>query len=195
MRVSLITRPRRFGKTLMMSTVKCFFSNQYEGRKDLFNDLYISTVPEMMALQGTFPVIALSFSECKNLEDSEIKISEFVQMVQKMQELMSQMFFEFKDIFEESGHKLSEKDQRMFTIISGNVRKEYTDAVFGNSIQLLCRLLIAHYGKQPIIILDEYDTPLQESYAHGYWQDLVGLMRTLFNTSFKTPDYYTWTHK
>jgi len=188
--VSLITRPRRFGKTLMMSTVKCFFSNQYEGRKDLFNGLYISAVPEMMALQGTFPVIALSFAECKNLKESEEDIPEFVQMVRNLKRLMSQKFFELKGIFEKSGDKLSENDQRMFTIICGNDRKEYTDAVFGNSIQMLCRLLIAHYGKQPIIILDEYDTPLQEAYTHGYWQPLVELMRNLFNTSFKTPDYY-----
>ena len=189
-RVSLITRPGRFGKTLMMSTVECFFSNKYEGRGDLFDGLYICTVPEMMALQGTFPVVALSFSECKSLVDSRKNITEYAGMVQKMKTLLSNKFFAFNDVFEKSGSKLSRDDQRMFTIIRDNVHEEYTDDIFEYSIQLLCRLLFAHYGKKPIIILDEYDMPLREAYAHGYGNELVGLMRALFNTSFKTPSHY-----
>ena len=188
--VTLITRPRRFGKTLTMSTVKCFFSNRYKGRKDLFDGLYISQCQGMMGLQGTLPVISLSFSDCKNIEESSGERTEYEVMVSKLKSQMTKLFDGFRYAFTDANKELSEDERNKCNIIRNNVKKEYTDELFSESIQLLCQVLAKYHGDLPIILLDEYDTPLQEAYVHGYWGKLVQLMRSLFNTSFKTPDYF-----
>ena len=188
--VTLITRPRRFGKTLMLSTVKCFFSNRYEGRKDLFEGLYISRCPEMMKLQGAYPVIALSFSDCKNIKESSGERTEYQVMVSQLKNQMSKLFDGFRYAFTEENKELSDDEREKCNIIRNNITDKYTDEIFSESIQVLCRVLLKFHGVLPIILLDEYDTPLQEADVNGYWKDLIVLMRSLFNTSFKTPDFY-----
>ena len=187
-KVTLITRPRRFGKTLMMSTVKCFFSLRYKGRKELFDGLHISQNQDMMDLQGTIPVIALSFAEAKKLKESMADITEYQTMVLRLKKKISTLFDGFRYAFDSNG--LSDDEKRDCNIICKNDPKKFTDLLFTESIQLLCRVLIKFHGVKPIIVLDEYDTPLQVAYARGYWQDLVSLMSSLFNTSFKTQNYY-----
>ncbi len=186
--VTLITRPRRFGKTLMMSTIKCFFSLQYKGRKDLFDGLYISKNQDMMRLQGTVPVIALSFAEAKKLKESMLDVTEYQTMVLRLKKKMSALFDNFHYAFDSK--ELSDDEKRDCNIIRNNDSEQFSDLLFTKSIQLLCKVLIKFHGSKPIIVLDEYDTPLQVAYANGYWQELVSLMNSLFNTSFKTQGYY-----
>ena len=188
--VTLVTRPRRFGKTLMMSTVKCFFSSQYKDRKDLFDGLYISQNPELMELQGTIPVIALSFSDCKNAEDYEGRAAEgYKGMIESIKQEISDLYKAFPELLD--SRDVSDADKRKYRIICDNDDpKKFTTILLSESIQFLCRMLFQHHGVKPLILLDEYDTPLQEAYTAGYWKKLVATMRSLFNKSFKTTNYF-----
>ena len=142
----------------------------------------------MMKLQGTIPVIALSFAEAKKLKESMLDITEYQTMVVRLKDKMSLLFNGFSYAFNSKG--LSDDEKRKCGIICKNDPKKFTDLLFTESIQLLCRALISCHGVKPIIVLDEYDTPLQVAYVNGYWQELVSLMSSLFNTSFKTQNYY-----
>ena len=188
--VTLITRPRRFGKTLMMSTVKCFFSSRYKDRKDLFDGLYIGTCSDMMKLQGAIPVVYLSFSDCKDDEDYEgKKIQGYIGMVEAIKEEIRKLYRQFSELLERK--EIKKKKKTKFAIIRDSYDpKEFTTALMNNSIQFLCELICRCYGIKPIILLDEYDTPLQEAYASGYWGRLVKTMRAFFNKSFKTTDFF-----
>ena len=170
--ITLITRPRRFGKTLNMSMLNCFFSNRYEGRGDLFEGLVIWKEEAYRKLQGTFPVLFLSFAAVKadNLEDAK-------------QQLKAQI----AGLYEENRFLLDG------TLLSGNEKEEYRkvtmymgDAESSLSLNRLCLYLNRYYGKKVIILLDEYDTPMQEAYVQGYWKEFTSFVRSLFNASFKT---------
>lgn len=170
--ITLITRPRRFGKTLNMSMLNCFFSNRYEGRGDLFEGLVIWKEEAYRKLQGTFPVLFLSFAAVKadNLEDAK-------------QQLKAQI----AGLYEENRFLLDG------TLLSGNEKKEYRkvtmymgDAESSLALNRLCLYLNRYYGKKVIILLDEYDTPMQEAYVQGYWKEFTSFVRSLFNASFKT---------
>lgn len=170
--ITLITRPRRFGKTLNMSMLNCFFSNRYEGRGDLFEGLTIWKEEAYRKLQGTFPVLFLSFAAVKadNLEDAK-------------QQLKAQI----AGLYEENRFLLDG------TLLSGNEKEEYRkvtmymgDAESSLALNRLCLYLNRYYGKKVIILLDEYDTPMQEAYVQGYWKEFTSFVRSLFNASFKT---------
>ena len=170
--ITLITRPRRFGKTLNMSMLNCFFSNRYKGRGDLFEGLVIWKEEAYRKLQGTFPVLFLSFAAVKadNLEDAK-------------QQLKAQI----AGLYEENRFLLDG------TLLSGNEKEEYRkvtmymgDAENSLSLNRLCLYLNRYYGKKVIILLDEYDTPMQEAYVQGYWKEFTSFFRSLFNASFKT---------
>lgn len=170
--ITLITRPRRFGKTLNMSMLNCFFSNRYEGRGDLFEGLVIWKEEAYRKLQGTFPVLFLSFAAVKadNLEDAK-------------QQLKAQI----AGLYEENRFLLDG------TLLSGNEKEEYRkvtmymgDAESSLALNRLCLYLNRYYGKKVIILLDEYDTPMQEAYVQGYWKEFTSFVRSLFNASFKT---------
>lgn len=188
--VTLVTRPRRFGKTLMMSTVNCFFSNRYAGRKDLFKGLYIRKRRKMMGLQGTYPVVFLSFSDCKDSEDVNGRsIKGYNDMVRAIKEEISDLYGEFPEILGSNG--ISEAEKRKFVRIRDfEDEKQFTTAMMTDSIQFLCKLISRVSDNKPIIILDEYDTPLQEAYTSGYWPRLVKTMRAFFNKSFKTTKHF-----
>ena len=188
--VTLVTRPRRFGKTLMMSTVNCFFSNRYAGRKDLFKGLYIRKRRKMMELQGTYPVVFLSFSDCKDSEDVNGRsIKGYNDMVRAIKEEISDLYGEFPEILGSDG--ISEAEKRKFVRIRDfEDEKQFTTAMMTDSIQFLCKLISRVSDNKPIIILNEYDTPLQEAYTSGYWPRLVKTMRAFFNKSFKTTKHF-----
>ena len=173
--VTLITRPRRFGKTLNMDMLKCFFSNQYEGRKELFEGLDIWKDEEYRELQGTYPVIFLSFADIKG---------------NTFEMARQQICIKILDLYEENeylleGDMLGESEKAFYKSVS----MDMSDAIISTSLNKLCVFMYKYYGKKVIIILDEYDTPMQEAYRNGYWDELVALTRSLFNSTFKTNPY------
>ena len=173
--VTLITRPRRFGKTLNMDMLKCFFSNQYEGRSDLFEGLDIWKDEEYRKLQGTYPVIFLSFAG--------IKGNTFEMTRQQICIKILELYEENEYLLESDILSESEKD------FYKSVSMDMSDAIISTSLNKLCAFMHKCYRKKVILILDEYDTPMQEAYVNGYWDELVAFIRSLFNLTFKTNPY------
>ena len=171
--VTLITRPRRFGKTLNMSMVEQFFSVDYAGRGDLFEGLSIWQDEEYRRLQGTYPVISLSFAN--------IKETNFRTAREKICQLLTNLYV--KCSFLKESTVLTDADRDFFNrILSVEVRD--SDATL--ALYQLSDYLYHYYGKKVIILLDEYDTPTQEFFMDGYWKELVSFTRSLFNSTFKT---------
>lgn len=173
--VTLITRPRRFGKTLNMSMLDYFFSVSHAGRGDLFENLSIWKEEKYRRLQGTYPVIFLSFADIK--EPSYHGMREKISMIIKN-------LYDRYDFLLEAG-QLKEREKEFFNKIS----YEMSDSVISYSLKLLCQYLSDYYGKKVIILLDEYDTPMQEAYIHGYWEEMISFMKSMFNATFKTNPY------
>lgn len=180
-KVTLITRPRRFGKTLNMSMTECFFSNKYKGRDDLFEGLSIweEQSPDgeykYRNLQGTYPVIFLSFAN--------VKAASYKEMIFKITKVIA-------DLYEKNRYLLS-KD-----LFSENERMYYKDIKIGmneelaaDAIHSMAGFMQRYYGQKVIIILDEYDTPMQDSWILGYWEETVRFFSGLFNSTFKTNEY------
>lgn len=170
--VTLIMRPRRFGKTLNMSMTEQFFSVKYAGRGDLFEGLSIWEDEKYRALQGTYPVISLSFANIKetNYKDARRKICQ----------LLAQAYADCSFLL--NSDTLTGGDRTFFKSVSVDM----DDVAATLAIHYLSKFLSAYYGKRVIILLDEYDTPMQEAYVHGYWEEIVSFMRNLFNSTFKT---------
>ncbi len=173
--VTLITRPRRFGKTLNMDMLKCFFSNQYEGRKELFEGLDIWKDEKYRKLQGTYPVIFLSFAG--------IKQTEYSKAVTMIKNEITDIYNKYDYIMKNDLYNDNEKIQFK------SVCPDMSDEIAQKAINDLSNYLSRYYGKKVIIILDEYDTPMQEAYVNGYWDELVAFTRSLFNLTFKTNPY------
>ncbi len=170
--VTLITRPRRFGKTLNMSMLEQFFSVNYAGRGDLFEGLSIWQEEKYRQLQGTYPVIALSFAKVKGSSYQDVRRG----ICQILAEVYNQFYFLLES------RELNEKEKKSFNRVS----EDMEDNIAANSLNFLSSLLMRHYGKRVIILLDEYDTPMQEAYIDGYWEELAAYIRSLFNATFKT---------
>ena len=182
--VTLITRPRRFGKTLNMDMLKCFFSNQYEGRKELFEGLDIWKDEKYRRLQGTYPVIFLSFADIKadNFKDTKNDLVSVINDAYKQHSYLLK------------SDKLTEAEKNMYEQLdnyanNADINKKISNEIVCRAIKTLAGMLYKYYGKKVIIILDEYDTPMQEAYMNGYWDELVALTRSLFNSTFKTNPY------
>lgn len=173
--VTLITRPRRFGKTLNMSMLEYFFSNKYEGQGQIFEPLDIWKNEKYRELQGTYPVIFLSFAGIKQNTYPAAKYA--------ICQLLADMYTQF-EYLRESGI-LNEREQKFWDSVDSDME----EAEISVTIQRMCSYLNKYYNKKVIILLDEYDTPLQEAYVYGYWKELVGLTRSLFNNTFKTNPY------
>ena len=171
--VTLITRPRRFGKTLNMSMVEQFFSINYANRGDLFEGLAIWEDMEYRKLQGTYPVISLSFARVKepNYVDTRAKICEIIR----------NLYIEYSFIKESD--VLTDADRNYINRI---LAEEISNSDATSSLYQLSAYLCRYYGKKVIILLDEYDTPMQEAYVNGFWDELVAFTRSLFNSAFKT---------
>lgn len=174
-KVTLIARPRRFGKTLTMSMTAQFFSLEFKGRSDLFQDMDIWKEQEYRSLQETYPVIALNFSD--------IKETSYTQARKKIGELIVDQYN--KHDYLADGNILNEREKEYFHSISSDME----DFEISISIRRLSSYLYKYYHKKVIILLDEYDTPMQESYVSGYWEDLTFFTRNLFNATFKNNPY------
>ena len=170
--VTLITRPRRFGKTLTMSMLEKFFSLNYADRGDLFEGMEIWEYSEYRKLQGTYPVLFLSFADVKetNFQDARKMICYLIELLYSQNDFLLE------------GCLLNEKEKKYFR----NVTADMENYVLSASLKTLSNYLYRYYGRKVIIILDEYDTPMQEAYVKGYWKELVELTRSLFNATFKT---------
>ena len=173
--VTLITRPRRFGKTLNMNMLECFFSNKYKDRGDLFKGLEIWKDEKYRELQGTYPVIFLSFASIKQVRYDETVI--------KIKDELIRIYNEYDYIMKSGIYNTNEKMQYQSVCVG------MSDTVAQEALKNLSNYLSRYYGKKVIILLDEYDTPMQEAYVNGYWEELVAFTRSLFNSTFKTNPY------
>ena len=180
-KVTLITRPRRFGKTLNMSMVECFFSNKYAGRQDLFEELFIWNARskdkdfQYRDLQGIFPVIFLSFAN--------IKATKYEDMKYKISEVIAELYEQNRYLLE--GTLLSENEKSYDNRMTGNA----SDAMLSSSLRQMSNFLQRYHGREVMILLDEYDTPMQEAWLSNYWNEAVEFFRSLFNSTFKTNPY------
>lgn len=170
--VTLITRPRRFGKTLNMSMLEYFFANRHEQDQSLFEKLEIWKDPKYRKLQGTFPVISLSFANIKEKRYADAR--------KKICQLLTDLYADYAFLKEE---KCLEKGELAFF---DRVSADMDDADATMAVYYLSKFLCRYYGKKVIILLDEYDTPMQEAYVDGYWKELTSFTRGLLNASFKT---------
>lgn len=170
--VTLITRPRRFGKTLTLNMLNCFFSVKYAEKSSLFKNLRIWKETGFQMLQGSYPVIFLSFANIK--ADSYAAAHEGI-----LQELT--------DVFDQNSFlldsdKLTDREKETFQ----KVNETMSDMTAARSLMRLSNYLFKHFGKRILIMLDEYDAPMQEAYVNGYWNELAEFMRKIMNSAFKT---------
>ena len=171
--VTLITRPRRFGKTLNMSMLEYFFSMKYAGRGDeLFDGLRVWEDPGMRMLQGQYPVIFLSFAGVKETT-AKGAIAAICREI-------SRIFTDLNELTEKSG--LTEAEIKRFR----EYEYEIKPTVAADSLRFLSSCMKKTYGRDVILLLDEYDTPMQEAYVNGYWNEMIDFLRPLFNNTFKT---------
>ena len=170
--VTLITRPRRFGKTLNMSMLEKFFSVNYAGRGDLFEGLAVWQEEKNRKLQGTYPVISLSFAK--------VKETTYLSARKMLCHIIANVYNEYDFLLDSD--RLNENEKAFFKKVSADME----DYIAADSLNVLSRYLMKYYGKKVIILLDEYDTPMHEAYVSGYWQEMVDFTRSLFNSTFKT---------
>ena len=170
--VTLITRPRRFGKTLTMSMTEQFFSVDYAGRSGLFEGLSVWDHEKFRELQGTCPVISLSFANIKERDYETAR--------RKICQLLSNLYSRYGFLLE--GDLLNEKEKKFFDAVSVDM----DDVTATLALNQLSLYLSRYYGKNVIILLDEYDTPMQEAYVDGYWEEMTAFTRSMFNAAFKT---------
>ena len=173
--ITLITRPRRFGKTLNMNMLNCFFSRQYENRGDLFKGLSIWTDQKYQKLQGSYPVIFISFAD--------VKQNNYKDTIQKIKNIIVDVYRQHRYLNKEDCFTENEKQQMM------EITEKMDDVTAQDALKNLSSYLKLLYGKKVLIFLDEYDTPMQEAYINGYWDEFTGFMRGLFNATFKTNPY------
>ncbi len=173
--VTLITRPHRFGKTLNMDMLKCFFSNKYAGRQDLFEGLSIWEEEKYRKLQGEYPVISLSFAD--------VKQTNYIDAVKMIKFIISDAFREYRDIMQSD--RFTETDRQRFEMVNPTM----DDVTAQRALKELGGYLETYYGRKVILFLDEYDTPMQEAYVGGYWDEFAAFIRSLFNSTFKTNPY------
>lgn len=170
--VTLIARPRRFGKTLNMNMLEKFFSIEYAGRSDLFEKMNIWEEEKYRKMQGKYPVIAMSFAD--------IKETTFLSARKAICRNIQKLYNKYDFLLE--GDYLNAAEKELFQKIS----PEMENYIAADSIRALSDYLGRYYGRKPLIFLDEYDTPMQEAYVHGYWGEIVEFIRNLFNSTFKT---------
>ncbi len=172
---TLITRPRRFGKTLAMSMVEQFFSIQYADKKDLFKNFSIWKDEKYRQLQGTYPVIFLSFANIKGKSYEAAR--------EGIIHVIIDLYGKHRFLLE--GNSLNQQEKAYFDYVNPDM----SDTMAAMSLHRLSICMYRYYGKRSLILLDEYDAPMQEAYVNGYWEELVSFTRSLFNSTFKTNPY------
>ena len=171
--VTLVCRPRRFGKTLNLDTVRCFFSTDFAGRgEELFGGMDVWRDPAMRALQGAVPVVALSFAR--------VKQSGFESMMKRVNELMVDAVKAHAYLLGWEG--LDGFDRDRLDAVRLNMDATTCAAV----PNLLCSLLERYWGMRPVVLLDEYDAPMERAWVGGFWDEASEFMRDLMNSTFKT---------
>ncbi len=173
--VTLITRPRRFGKTLNMSMLEKFFSLRYADCGELFEGLFIWQEETYRKMQGTYPVLFISFAG--------VKQNSFMGAREDICRTIEEQYNKH-DYLLESG-LLNAKEREFYQSVSAKM----SDSVAAASLRSLSDFLVRYYGEKVLILLDEYDTPMQEAYVSGYWNEMAAFIRSLFNLTFKTNPY------
>ena len=173
--VTLITRPRRFGKTLNMNMLERFLSVEYKNNGEIFEGLSIWEDEKYQKLQGTYPVIFLSFAD--------IKANTFSLAREKICMAIQKLYSRFDFLL--TGNILKEEERRFYN----KILLEMTDSTASCSLRELACYLSRYYEKKVIILLDEYDTPLQEAWVYGYWEEMTEFIKGMFNSTFKTNPY------
>jgi len=170
--VTLITRPRRFGKTLNMNMVECFFSTKYKNRSDLFEGLSIWEEDAYRQLQGTFPVIFLSFAN--------IKAVSYKKMEYRISKVIADLYVQNRYLLD--GDLLMENEKEYYK----SIKPGMNDEVAVDAVHSMASFLQRYYDRDVIILLDEYDTPMQEAWLYGYWDEAVIFFSSFMNSTFKT---------
>lgn len=173
--VTLITRPRRFGKTLTMSMLEYFFSMEHADKSGLFEGLDIWKEEMYRGLQGSYPVIFLSFAD--------VKETSFGNARNKICRIIKSLYDKFS-VLQDKEPKLKKLPD-----IFHEISPAMGDPAASYSLKALSEFLADYYGKKVILLLDEYDTPMQEAYVYGYWDEMAAFIRNLFNSTFKTNPY------
>ena len=171
--VTLVCRPRRFGKTLNLDTVRCFLSSEFAGRgEELFGGLDVWADPAMRGLQGTVPVVALSFAKVKGatLDETLAGLRRIIRVAVDAHDYLRR-----SDV-------LTEEDRAFLARVSDDMPAE----VAVDAINQLCSMLLRHHGVAPVVLLDEYDAPMECAWTHGYWDGASSFLRQLMNATFKT---------
>ena len=171
--IALITRPRRFGKTLTLSMLQHFLAPEVNEipTKGLFDGLKISKHPEIMSHQGRYPVIFLTLKEVRG--------KNFKEAFARMQEVMKEVFQNHRYLLNSD---IAEEDRAVFKRV---LNKEASQPEYENALKELSKLLCKHTGSQVIILLDEYDTPINDAYLHGNYEDCRSLLSTMFSKPSK----------
>lgn len=172
-KVGLFTRPRRFGKTLNMSMIQRFFEKTDESNAYLFDGLKISEFPECMQYQGQYPVISLSLKSMKQ--------GSYKDAFHMFKVLIAREYDRHKDILK-SG-KISDSERDLFHSI---LDQKAEDAFYLDSIKFLSDIMVKYYNKNVIILIDEYDVPLENAFYQGFYTDMVNLIRSVFESALKT---------
>ena len=171
--VSLFTRPRRFGKTLNMDMLRVFFEISDEDTSRYFADKAIwNCGEEYRAYQGKYPVIFLTFKD--------VKFDTWEATIDKIRGLLQEEYGRHQELLD--SEKLSQYEKIYFTKILDSSANEVE---LTSALERLSKMLAAHYGKAPIIIIDEYDTPIQEGYSKDFYDEIIGFMRNFFSGAFK----------
>ena len=174
-KVMLYTRPRRFGKTLNMSMLYYFFSNKEKENAYLFDGLYISRQQEAKSYQNQYPVIFLTLKDMNN--------NNFQSQVYKFSSIIAGIIDKYSDVINSS--LLNNRDKiwlEKYHNLEANI-DELKEALYNISI-----FLNKHYGKKVILLIDEYDVPLQSAYNNGYYDEMVDFLRSMFSSALKTND-------
>lgn len=176
-KVILVTRPRRFGKTLNMSMLKYYFDIKQNDNKSLFKNLKIMSQDEYYKSKlRAYPVIYVS------LKDAGLMNYDY--MIMQMKTIMMDMFYEHKYILESS--KIPEGDKQIFNRI---LNAKATDIDLINSLKTLSKMLYLYYNKPAILLIDEYDVPIQSAYVEGYYENAMKYLKSFYNTTFKDNPY------
>ena len=179
-KVNLFTRPRRFGKTLNMSMLKSFF--EIGSDRTLFDGLAISRETALCeAYMGRFPVVFVSLKGVDGLTFEEAE-SRFIEIIGSEAE-------RFSFLLESDKLSDNEKEKYRALLKLKNGQYDMGTIVLTSSLQTLSLLLNKHYGQKTILLIDEYDVPLDKAFQHGYYKEMVALIRSLFGQALKTNDY------
>ena len=193
-KVTLFTRPRRFGKTLALSMLRTFFELEYERKGDTINNKkyfegknIMNASPEILEKMGKYPVINLSLKSAKqpSFKDASVKLMEEI-----AREFARHEYLMNSEVLSLEDKSLYESCRSITNLYDMKTDDDYSDGIrrYSTSLKLLSNLLKKHHGENVIILLDEYDVPLENAYYSGFYDEMIGFIRSLFESALKTND-------